>query len=151
MFKKVEISNKKATFEYHFLQEFEAGIQLLGTEVKSLRAGNGNLTDAYCMIVNGEIIIKSLYIAEYEYGNQNNHETRRDRKLLLRKTEVTKLIKKVEQKGVAIVPYKIYSTERGFFKVAIALAQGKKSYDKRNSIKERENKRELNRLNKMQL
>ncbi len=151
MFKPVEISNKKATFEYSFLQEFEAGIQLLGTEVKSLRAGNGNLTDAYCMIVNGEIVIKSLYIAEYAYGNQNNHETRRDRKLLLRKTEVNKLIRKVEQKGVAIVPYKIYSTERGFFKVAIALAQGKKSYDKRNTIKDRENKRELDRLNKIQL
>jgi len=151
MFKPVVISNKKATFEYSFLQEFEAGIQLLGTEVKSLRAGNGNLTDAYCMIVNGEIIIKSLYIAEYAYGNQNNHETRRDRKLLLRKTEVNKLIRKVEQKGVAIVPYKIYSTERGFFKVAIALAQGKKSYDKRNSIKDRESKRELDRLNKIKL
>lgn len=151
MFKSVEISNKKATFEYTFLQEYEAGVQLLGTEVKSLRAGNGNLTDAYCLIVNGEIILKSLYIAEYEYGNQNNHEPRRDRKLLLRKTEVNKLIKKVEQKGVAIVPYKVYSTERGFFKVAIALAQGKKSFDKRNTIKERENKRELNRLNKIKL
>lgn len=151
MFKAVVITNKKAKYEYSFLQEFEAGLMLLGTEVKSLRAGNGNLTDAYCFIKDNELFVKSMYIAEYEYGNQNNHETRRDRKLLLKKTEVNKIIKKVEQKGVTIVPYKLYSTERGFFKLAIALASGKKNYDKRNSIKDRESKRELDRLNKIKL
>ncbi len=151
MFKAVEITNKKAKYEYSFLQEFEAGLMLLGTEVKSLRAGNANLTDAYCFIKDNELYVKSLYIAEYEYGNQNNHETRRDRKILLKKTELKKIIKKVEQKGVTIVPYKLYSTERGFFKLAIALASGKKNYDKRNSIKDRENKREMDRLNKIKL
>lgn len=151
MFKPVEITNKKAKYEYSFLQEFEAGLMLLGTEVKSLRAGNANLTDAYCYIKDGQLYVKSMYIAEYEYGNQNNHEPRRDRKMLLKKTELKKIIKKVEAKGVTVVPYKLYSTERGFFKLAIALATGKKNYDKRNSIKDRENKRELDRLNKMKL
>jgi len=151
MFKAVVITNNKAKYEYSFLQEFEAGLMLLGTEVKSLRAGNANLTDAYCFVKGNELYVKSLYIAEYEYGNQNNHETRRDRKILLKKTELKKIIKKVEQKGVSIIPYKLYSTERGFFKLAIALATGKKNYDKRNSIKDRENKRELDRLNKIQI
>jgi len=151
MFKAVEISNNKAKYEYSFLQEFEAGLMLVGTEVKSLRSGNADLTDAYCQIKDGQLYVKSLYIAEYAYGNQNNHETRRDRKMLLKKTELKKIIKKVEAKGVTIVPYKLYSTERGFFKLAIALATGKKNYDKRNSIKDRESKRELDRLNKIKL
>jgi SsrA-binding protein len=151
MGKKIEIVNRKAKFEYEFLQSFEAGVMLTGTEVKSLRAGNANLTDAYCLFVGGDLYIKSLFIAEYEYGNQNNHESRRDRRLLLRNSELAKIQKKVEQKGVTIVPYRIYTSERGFFKLEIALAQGKKSYDKRQTIKEREQKLELGRLNKITL
>ncbi len=150
MQKEISIVNRKAKFEYQFLQTFEAGISLLGTEVKSIRNGNANLTDAYCLFKSPtELILKSLYIGEYEAGNQFNHETRRDRKLLLRKSELKKLHRRTTEKGLTIVPYKIYSGERRLIKIEIALAQGKKAYDKRNSIKERESKRDLDRLNKM--
>lgn len=143
-----EIINRKAKFEYSFLQELEAGVMLTGTEVKSLRNGNGNLNDAYCLFIGNELYIKSMYIGEYEYGNINNHEPRRDRKLLLKRPELKKLERKVTEKGLTLVPYKLYFSERGFAKVLIALAQGKKSFDKRQSIKERENKRDLDRIKK---
>ncbi len=147
--KKIEILNRKAKFEYSFIQEYEAGIMLTGTEVKSLRNGNASMSDAYCLFeTENELIVKSLYIAEYEYGNIHNHETRRDRKLLLKKTELKKLHRRVTEKGLTLVPYKIYFSERGFAKIVIALAQGKKSFDKRQSIKERENKRDLDRIKK---
>lgn len=149
--KSIQIVNRKAKFEYHFVQEFEAGIQLQGTEVKSIRAGEANLSDAYCVIRNGEVFIINLYIAVYKYGNINNHDTRRERKLLLKKTEINKLDKRVTEKGMSIVPYKILISDRGFVKVMIALAEGKKSYDKRDSIKQRENKIELDRLKKIRL
>lgn len=147
--KKLQIVNKKAKFEYHLLQSFEAGIELLGTEVKSIKAGNANLKDAYCLFFKGELILKSMYIAEYKYGNINNHETRRDRKLLLRRAELKKLDKKVREKGLTIVPYKVYLTDRGFIKVEISLAQGKKAFDKRNTIKDKDLKRDLDRLKKL--
>ena len=149
--KNIQIVNRKAKFEYHFIQEFEAGIQLQGTEVKSIRAGDANLNDAYCVIRNGEVFIISLYIAIYKYGNINNHETRRERKLLLKKNEINKLDKRVTEKGMSVVPYKILISDRGFVKVMIALAEGKKSYDKRDSIKQRENKIELDRMKKIRL
>lgn len=149
--KKIEIVNRKAKFEYHFNQEFEAGIQLLGTEVKSIKAGNVNLNDAYCAFKNDELYVISMFIAEYDFGNINNHETRRDRKLLLRKTELKKLQKKVKEKGFSIIPYRVYFSDRGLIKLEIALAQGKNSYDKRNSIKQKDNKRELDRIKKMNL
>jgi SsrA-binding protein len=145
-----QIVNRKAKFEYTFLQGFEAGIMLKGTEVKSLRVGNANLSDAYCHFVNGELFIKSLFIAEYDFGNLNNHETRRDRKLLLRKTELKKIERRVTEKGMSVVPYKIYFSERGFAKVQVFLAQGKKSFDKRSSIKEKDMKRDMDRINKLQ-
>jgi len=144
-----EIKNRKAKFEYNFLQGFEAGISLTGTEVKSLRNGEANLNDAYCIFTNGELFIKSLYIAEYEHGNINNHETRRDRKLLLRKSELIKIEKKAKEKGFTIIPYRIFFSDRGYAKIEIFLAQGKKSYDKRQSIKEKDNKRELDRMKKL--
>ena len=147
--KRIEIINRKAKFEYHFLAEIEAGIMLTGTEIKSIRNGEANLKDAYCLFKKGALWVKSLYIAEYKYGNQNNHETRRDRKLLLRKPELKKLEKKVKEKGFSIVPYRMYISERGLAKVEIILGQGKKSYDKRATIKQRENKRELDRVKKM--
>lgn len=144
-----QIINRKAKFEYQFLQEFDAGIVLLGTEVKSLRAGEANMADAYCLFSDGELIIKNLYIAEYKYGNQNNHESRRDRKLLLTKPEIRKIEKKVSEKGFTIVPYKIYFSERGFAKVTIAVAQGKKHFDKRQTLKERDSQRDLDRIKKL--
>lgn len=144
-----EIVNRKAKFEYHFLQKYEAGITLVGTEVKSIKAGNANLRDAYCIFQHGELYIKSLYVAEYKHGNRNNHETRRDRKLLLKRAELKKLERRVNEKGLTLVPYKIYLSERGLIKVEISLAQGKKSYDKRKTIQERDQKRELDRLRKL--
>jgi len=123
---------------------------LKGTEVKSLRVGNANLNDAYCLFVNGELFIKSLFIAEYDFGNVNNHETRRDRKLLLRKPELKKIERRVTEKGMSVVPYKIFFSERGFAKIEIFLAQGKKSFDKRTSIKEKDMKRDLDRMKKHQ-
>ena len=143
-----EVVNKKARYEYQFLDTYEAGIQLKGTEIKSIRNGHTNLNDAYCLFANGELTIRSLYIKEYEYGNQENHEPRRTRKLLLKKQELKKLDKRVKERGFTIVPYRLYITERGFAKVEIALAQGKKSYDKRDSIKQKDQKRDLDRLKK---
>jgi len=139
------IVNRKAKYEYALVDEFEAGIILKGTEVKAMRAGNANLSDAYCVFDNGNLIIKSMFIAEYDYGNQNNHETRADRRLLLRKPELKKIKRKLDEKGLALVPYKVYFSDRGFVKLNIWLAQGKKSFDKRNSIKEKDVKRELDR------
>jgi len=144
-----EVVNRKAKFEFNFLQGFEAGLMLKGTEVKALRQGEANLNDAYCLFnKKGELFLKSSYIAEYEFGNINNHETRRDRKLLLKKTELKKLEKRSTEKGLTIVPYKFFFSERGFAKIELFLAQGKKAYDKRNSIKDRDAKRDLDRIKK---
>ncbi|MGA0232154.1 MAG: SsrA-binding protein [Saprospiraceae bacterium] len=140
-----EIINRKAKFEYQFIQGFEAGIMLQGTEVKSLRNGDANMNDAYCLFKNGELYIRNLFIGEYSHGNVNNHETRRERKLLLKKSELTKLEKRVSEKGFTIVPYRIFFSERGYAKMEVFLAQGKKSYDKRESIKQKDIRRDLDR------
>ena len=145
---KLEIIKRKAKFEYHFELMLEAGIVLTGTEIKSIKKGEANMSDAYCYFRKGELWIKSLYIAEYKYGNQNNHEERRLRKLLLNKRELKKLEKRVKEKGFTIVPYRLYLNDRGFAKIEIALAKGKNSYDKRHSIKDKDNKRELDRMKK---
>ena len=145
---KVEITNRKASHEYFFVNEFDAGIMLTGTEVKSIRNGNANLSDAYCAFEKGELWIRNLYIAEYEFGTDANHMPRRQRKLLLRKPELKKLERGIKEKGSTIVPYKIFLSDRGFVKITICLARGKKTYDKRETIKDRENKRELDRVNK---
>lgn len=139
------IVNRKAKYEYALVDEFEAGIMLKGTEVKALRSGNANLSDAYCIFDGGNLIIKSMFIAEYDHGNINNHETRADRRLLLRKPELKKIKRKLDEKGLTLVPYKIYFSERGFVKINLWLAQGKKTFDKRNSIKEKDVKRDLDR------
>ena len=146
---KVEIVNRKADFEFNFIDTFEAGIVLMGTEIKSIRQGNANLRDAYCYFKKGELFIKSLFIAEYTFANQFNHETRRTRKLLLRRRQLRKLEKQVKERGYTIVPVRLYVNDRGFAKIEVALAQGKKVYDKRQSIKERDLKRDLNRMKKM--
>ena len=141
----MEIVNRKAKFEYHFLQVYEAGIQLVGTEVKALRAGEAHLSDAWCTFQGSELFMKSMYIGPYKYGPANQHETRRNRKLLLNKSELKKIQRRVSEKGYSIVPYKIYFNEKGLAKCEIALAQGKKAYDKRQSIKERDVKRDMER------
>ncbi|HMS67148.1 MAG: SsrA-binding protein SmpB [Saprospiraceae bacterium] len=144
-----EIINRKAKFEYHFVQEFEAGIALTGTEVKALRQGNANLTDAYCLFDGKFLILKSMYIGDYKEGNLYNHEHRRDRILLLRKPELKKIERRMTEKGMTVVPYKAYFSPRGFVKLQIVLAQGKKEFDKRETIKERDNKREIDRIKKI--
>jgi SsrA-binding protein len=149
--KTIEIVNRRARYEYAFIDTFEAGILLVGTEIKSIRKGNANLTDAYCFFRGGELFVKSMFIAEYEHGNVFNHETRRERKLLLRRAELRKLEKRVKERGFTIVPYRLYLTERGFAKLEIALVTGKKSFDKRESIKEKDSKRDLDRLRKIKL
>lgn len=145
---KIEIVNRKASHEYFFVQEFDAGITLTGTEIKSIRNGNANMNDAYCVFEKGELWVKNMYVAEYEYGTDANHLPRRNRKLLLRRPELRKLERGIKEKGSTIVPYKIFFSERGFAKMTICLARGKKSFDKRETIKDRENKRELDRVNK---
>lgn len=144
-----EIKNRKAKFEYNFLKEIEAGIVLCGTEVKSIRGGDANINDAFCFFKDGELFIKSMFIAEYKYGNINNHEERADRKLLLKKAELKKLEKRVREKGLTLVPYRVYFSERGHIKVEIILGQGKKSFDKSQTIKDRDAKREMDRAKKL--
>ncbi len=143
------IVNRKAKFEYHFIETLEAGIVLAGPEVKSLRAGNGNLTDAYCYFRGGELYIKNFFIADYKMAHHFAPDNRQERKLLLKKRELSRLQKKVKAKGFTLIPYKVFFSERGLVKVEIALAQGKKAYDKRQSIKERDLKRDLQRMKRM--
>ena len=145
----IEIVNRKAKFEYQFLSEFEAGIILTGTEIKSIRLGEANIKEAYCLFLREELFIRNMFVAEYKYGTHNNHEPRRDRKLLLKKAELQKLQRKVKEKGFTIIPYKLFISDRGFAKIIIALVTGKRQYDKRATIKERENKRELDRIKKI--
>ncbi|HMS97854.1 MAG TPA: SsrA-binding protein SmpB [Saprospiraceae bacterium] len=144
-----EIINRRAKFEYHFVQEFEAGMVLTGTEVKSIRAGNANLTDAYCVFQGDHLWVKNMYIAEYDQGTIYNHETRRDRILLLKKAELKKIRRKLDEKSMTLIPYKMYFSDRDFVKVQIVVAQGKKMYDKREDLKEKDVKRELDRVKKI--
>ncbi|WP_028296037.1 SsrA-binding protein SmpB [Olivibacter sitiensis] len=142
----VNIRNKRASFEYHLLDRYTAGLQLLGTEIKSIRESKANINDSFCAFLNGELYIRNMHIAEYSHGSFYNHEAKRDRKLLLTKKELDKLRVKGEEKGFTIVPLRIFIGERGFAKVEIALAQGKREFDKRESIKERDTKREMARI-----
>lgn len=139
----INIRNKKASFEYHILETFTAGIKLLGTEIKSIREGKANISDSFCTFISEELYVRNLHISEYSHGSFYNHEAKRDRKLLLTKKELKKLVLKGEDKGLTIIPLKIFISDRGFAKMNIALAQGKKSFDKRDSIKERDVKREM--------
>ena len=146
--KKIEILNRKAAFEYRFVQEYEAGMVLTGTEIKSIREGNVNLNDAYCDFEKGELWVRNMYIAEYSHGTDNNHEPRRKRKLLLHRQELRKLERKASEKGSTIIPYKLYLNEQGRAKLKIELAVGKKAFDKRETIKAKDDKRTLDRLRK---
>ena len=140
-----EIINRKARYEYHLIQSFEAGIVLKGTEVKSLRLGLANISDAWCVFEGGELYIKQLHINEYEHASMSQHEAKGTRKLLLKKTELKKLERRVAEKGLTIIPYRIFFSERGHAKCEIWLAQGKKEFDKRNTIKERDVQRDVDR------
>ncbi len=138
---KVNIRNKKAEFEYFLLSDFTAGIVLTGTEIKSIRAGKANITDSYCAFHNNELWVSNLHITEYANGSYNNHEPKRDRKLLLERRELKKLIIKLNERGMTIIPTLLFINENGFAKLNISLAKGKKMYDKRESIKEKDNRR----------
>lgn len=137
------VKNKKALFEFSLLETFEAGIVLLGSEIKSIRAGKANLQEAFCLFDDGELFIRGLHIAEYTHGGYANHEPLRQRKLLLKRTELKKLQQKLKEKGLTIVPIKLYLNDKGLAKLEIALAKGKKLYDKREAIKARDIKKQL--------
>ena len=149
--RKIQIVNRRAEHEYYFVKRYEAGIVLYGTEVKSIREGMANLTDSFCFFKDDELYVKSMFVSEYKDGTYNNHETRRLRKLLLKRSELKVLERKMSEKGFAIVPIRIFFNDRGLAKLEIALGQGKKEYDKRNTLKERDNKRELDNLKKIKL
>lgn len=141
----IEIKNKRAYFEYFISDVLSAGIVLTGTEIKSIRNGKANITDAYCLFINEELFVRNMYIAEYTYSSYNAHEPRRDRKLLLTRKELRKYHNKVKDKGVTIIPLRLYINEKGLAKLEIGLAKGKKLYDKRASIKEKDVKRDMER------
>ncbi|MDZ7774489.1 MAG: SsrA-binding protein SmpB [Bacteroidales bacterium] len=138
-----EIKNRKATHEYFLEEKLTAGIVLSGSEIKSIREGKASLKEAYCYIRNSELFIKSMHIAEYKYGSIENQEPRRDRKLLVTKNELKKLSSKVKEKGNAIIPVRLFINEKGLAKMEIALAKGKKLHDKRDSLKEKDMKRQM--------
>ena len=140
-----EIKNRSAYHEFFIDAKYEAGMVLLGTEVKSIRAGKVSFNDSYCLLHKGEIWLKSLHIAEYSHGNINNHDPVRDRKLLLRKREIRKIEGKLKEKGYTLIPLRIFFNEKNFVKIELALAKGKKLYDKRESIKQKDVEREMKR------
>ena len=138
-------TNRKASFQYFLLDTFKAGMVLTGTEVKSVRKGKVSMSDAYCFINKGELFVKGLHIAEYDKGGVYNHEAKRLRKLLLQKRELRRLGSKLKEKGLTVIPVEMFINERGLIKLKVALAKGKKFFSKRNSIKERDQKRDLDR------
>ena len=142
----INIRNKRASFEYEFLEKFIAGIILTGTEIKSIRLGKITFGDAYCSFFNHELFVREFHIAPYEKGTHYNHIPKRERKLLLSKKELKRLLSKSEEKGLTIIPTRIFINERGYAKLEIALARGKKIYDKRDAIKERDLKRDMERV-----
>ncbi len=144
--KTVTILNKRARFEYELSDEIEAGIVLSGTEIKSLRSSKASITDAFCQMINGELFLINMMIDEYKLGTYYNHKAKRDRKLLLHRKELQKFEKKLKDVGNTIIPLKLYINSHGFAKVLIAVGKGKKLYDKRESIKNRENKINLDRI-----
>jgi SsrA-binding protein len=141
----MEIRNKSASFEYFIEDKFDAGIILTGTEVKALREGKASFNDSYCLVDKGELYIKGLHISHYSFGSYANHVPTRDRKLLLKKKELNKIAQKLKEKGLTIIPLKIYFSERGLAKIQIGLGRGKKLHDKRETIKQRESDREIKR------
>lgn len=148
MSKTVNIRNKKATFKFEIVATYTAGMQLVGTEVKSIKDGKATIEEAFCRMKKGELWIFNMHVSEYKYGNINNHEDTRPRKLLLKKKELNQIQKKIYEKGFTIVPLRVFISERGFIKIDIALGKGKKLHDKRESLKQKDNKRQLDRIKK---
>ena len=142
----IVIKNKKASFDYEFIETFVAGIVLTGTEIKSIRLGKVSLVDTYCTFVRRELWMKNMNISEYFYGTYNNHAARRDRKLLLNRKELSKIDRLSQTTGLTIIPTKLFLNEKGLAKVVIAVAKGKKAYDKRQSLRERDDKRDMDRV-----
>lgn len=145
---KVVIKNKKAFFQFEIMETLTAGIVLTGTEIKSIRQSKASLVDAYCKFIENELWLTGMHITEYSYGTYNNHEPKRDRKLLLNRTELRKLFRSSQEKGLTIVALKVFFNEKGFAKVEIGLARGKKMHDKREDLKSKDSKRELDRMRK---
>lgn len=147
----INIKNKRAGFDYEFIETFTAGIVLTGTEIKSIRMGKASLVDTYCFLTKGEVWVKNMHITEYFYGSYNNHVVRRDRKLLLNKKEIKKLERGTKETGFTIVPVRMFINEKGLAKVVVALAKGKKQYDKRESLKEKDDRRDMDRIRKFKI
>lgn len=145
---KIVIKNKKAFFQYEILETFTAGIVLTGTEIKSIRDSKASMVDAFCKFINGELWLTGMHIAEYSHGTYNNHEPKRERKLLLNRNELRKLFRSSQEKGLTIVGLKLFVNSKGLAKVEIGLARGKKMHDKREDLKKKDSKREMDRLNK---
>lgn len=144
----IVIKNKRASYDYEFLDKYIAGIQLTGTEIKSIRLGKAALADSYCFFREGELFLKGMHIAEYWWGNLNNHDPLRERKMLLTKRELRKIERKIKESGLTIIVTKVFLNDRGLAKAEIAVSKGKKEYDKRQSIKKKDSERELDRLRK---
>ena len=142
----IHIKNKRAEYQYFLLERYTAGIQLVGTEIKSIRASKASLIDSYCTFINNELWVKNMHIAGYQFGSYTNHEARRDRKLLLNRRELNKLQRGTMQTGNTIIPIELFIDENGRAKLIIALCRGKKSYDKRNTLREKEDKRQIRNL-----
>lgn len=143
--KKIEIKNRRASFDYSFIEKYIAGLVLVGTEIKAIREGKAALVDSYCYFRNGELFIKNMNISEYKDGNVYNHEPNRERKLLLNRQELAKLQKKLMDKGLTVIPIRLFTSESGYAKLEIALAKGKKLFDKRDDIKAKDIDRDLKR------
>ena len=143
--KSINIKNKRASFDYLLLDKYTAGIVLTGTEIKSIRNGKASLVDTFCYINNGEVWVKNMYVAEYSYGSYNNHSARRDRKLLLSRKEIRKLQQDLKNPGFTLVPTLLFINEKGLAKLDIYLCRGKKEFDKRQTLKEKEDRREMDR------
>jgi SsrA-binding protein len=144
----ITIRNKKASHDYEFLDKYIAGIKLTGTEIKSIRAGKATLTDSFCVFRDAELYIKGMHISEYWWGNLNNHDPLRERKLLLKARELKKIERKVKEAGLTIIVIKVFINERGLAKAEIAVSKGKKEYDKRETLKRKDSERELDRIRK---
>lgn len=147
-FKNINIRNKRATFDYEILEEYVAGVVLVGTEIKSIRLGKASLTESYCYFDKGELWLRGMNVAEYGWGTCNNHAPRRDRKLLLQRKELNKLQRALQDRGLTIVALRLFLSEKGLAKVVIGLARGRKSYDKREYLKENDARREMDKAMK---
>lgn len=145
MTNQVNIRNKKAKFDYEFLESFTAGIQLQGTEIKSIRDNKASIVEAYCVVVKGEVFIRNMHIDPYGNAGFVSHEIRRDRKLLLNRVEITKIEKKLKNQGLTLIPYKLFISDKGYAKVIINISKGKKTHDKREDLKAKDAKREMDR------